>query len=83
MQFVQKSWHPVVAATLRGQIYNDTLAFGRGVDEVDLCEQQTDSASLASRDSEGTDAAMRTHLARQREALRELTCSQAQSRVGA
>jgi DNA-binding FadR family transcriptional regulator len=39
-------------------------------------------AALQSRDSEGADAAMRTHLTRQREALRDLSRAQAKSRVG-
>lgn len=83
MQLVQKSWHQEVAAALREQIYDDTVASGGVVDEVKLCAQQTGSASLASCDSEGTGAAMPTLLTLQREASRDLTRSQAQSRVGA
>ena len=41
-----------------------------------LSEHMTVLAALKSRDSEGAEAAMRTHLTRQREALRELTRSQ-------
>ena len=47
-----------------------------------LAEHMTVYAALQSRDSEGADAAMRTHLTRQREALRDLSHSQARSRVG-
>jgi DNA-binding GntR family transcriptional regulator len=46
-----------------------------------LSEHMTVYAALQSRDSEGADAAMRTHLTRQREALRALTREQAKSRV--
>lgn len=45
-----------------------------------LSEHMTVFAALKSRDSEGADAAMRTHLLRQREALRELARSQRSSR---
>jgi DNA-binding GntR family transcriptional regulator len=48
-----------------------------------LSEHLTVFAALKSRDSDGADAAMRTHLTRQREALRDLTRSQVKSRVGA
>jgi DNA-binding GntR family transcriptional regulator len=41
-----------------------------------LSEHLTVFAALKSRDSEGADAAMRTHLTRQREALRELARNQ-------
>jgi DNA-binding GntR family transcriptional regulator len=41
-----------------------------------LSEHMTVFAALQSRDSEGAEAAMRTHLTRQREALRELARSQ-------
>lgn len=41
-----------------------------------LSEHMSVFAALKSRDSEGAEAAMRTHLTRQREALRELTRSQ-------
>ena len=41
-----------------------------------LSEHMTVFAALKSRDSEGAEAAMRTHLTRQREALRELARSQ-------
>ena len=41
-----------------------------------LSEHMTVFAALKSRDSEGADAAMRTHLTRQREALRELASTQ-------
>ena len=41
-----------------------------------LSEHMTVFAALKSRDSEGADAAMRTHLTRQREALRELASAQ-------
>ena len=41
-----------------------------------LAEHLTVFAALKSRDSEGADAAMRTHLTRQRDALRELARSQ-------
>ena len=41
-----------------------------------LAEHLTVFAALKSRDSEGAEAAMRTHLTRQREALRELARSQ-------
>ena len=41
-----------------------------------LSEHMTVFAALKSRDSEGADAAMRTHLMRQRDALRELARSQ-------
>ena len=41
-----------------------------------LSEHMTVFAALKSRDSEGADAAMRTHLTRQREALRLLSRSQ-------
>ena len=41
-----------------------------------LAEHLTVFAALKSRDSEGAEAAMRTHLTRQREALRELANSQ-------
>ena len=47
-----------------------------------LAEHMTVYAALQSRDSEGADAAMRTHLTRQREALRDLSRAQAKSRVG-
>ncbi len=40
-------------------------------------------AAVKARDSEGADAAMRTHLTRQREALRELARSQVKSRLRA
>lgn len=45
-----------------------------------LSEHLAVFAALKNRDSEGAEASMRTHLTRQREALRELTCSQ-RSRV--
>ena len=38
-------------------------------------------AALKARDSEGADAAMRTHMTRQREALREVMRNQQKSRV--
>jgi DNA-binding GntR family transcriptional regulator len=38
-------------------------------------------AALKARDSEGADAAMRTHLTRQREALREVARQQQKSRI--
>jgi DNA-binding FadR family transcriptional regulator len=41
-----------------------------------LSEHMAVFAALKARDSEGADAAMRTHLTRQREALRELAKSQ-------
>ncbi len=41
-----------------------------------LSEHMTVFAALKSRDSEGAEAAMRTHLTRQRDALRELARSQ-------
>lgn len=41
-----------------------------------LCEHMSVFAALKSRDSEGAEAAMRTHLTRQREALRDLARSQ-------
>ena len=41
-----------------------------------LAEHLTVFAAMKSRDSEGADAAMRTHLARQRDALRELARNQ-------
>ena len=47
-----------------------------------LSEHMTVFAALRSRDSEGAEAAMRTHLLRQREALRDLTRNQ-RSRVAA
>lgn len=47
-----------------------------------LSEHMTVFAALQSRDSEGAEAAMRTHLLRQREALRDLTRNQ-RSRVAA
>jgi DNA-binding GntR family transcriptional regulator len=47
-----------------------------------LAEHMSIFAALKSRDSEGAEAAMRTHLTRQREALRELARSQ-HSRVAA
>jgi DNA-binding GntR family transcriptional regulator len=47
-----------------------------------LSEHMTVYAALQSRDSEGAEAAMRTHLLRQREALRDLTRNQ-RSRVAA
>lgn len=47
-----------------------------------LSEHQTVFAALKSRDCEGAEAAMRTHLLRQREALRELARNQ-KSRVAA
>jgi DNA-binding GntR family transcriptional regulator len=46
-----------------------------------LAEHLALFAALKARDSEGADAAMRTHLTRQREALRELASSQ-RSRLG-
>ena len=46
-----------------------------------LSEHMTVFAALKSRDSEGADAAMRTHLTRQREALRELACVQRTQRL--
>ncbi|MES2413724.1 MAG: GntR family transcriptional regulator [Pseudomonadota bacterium] len=46
-----------------------------------LSEHMTVFAALKSRDSEGAEAAMRTHLTRQREALRELAQSQKPSRI--
>ncbi len=46
-----------------------------------LSEHMTVFAALKSRDSEGAEAAMRTHLTRQREALRELARSQKPSRI--
>lgn len=46
-----------------------------------LSEHMTVFAALKSRDSEGAEAAMRTHLTRQREALRELARSQRPSRI--
>ena len=45
-----------------------------------LSEHLTVFAALKSRDSEGADAAMRTHLTRQREALRELASAQRNKR---
>lgn len=48
--------------------------------EQSLAEHLAVFASLKARDSEGADAAMRTHLTRQREALRELA-SQQKSRL--
>lgn len=48
-----------------------------------LAEHLTVYAALKSRDSQGAEAAMRTHLTRQREALRELAHQQAKSRVSA
>lgn len=45
-----------------------------------LSEHLAVFAALKNRDSEGAEASMRTHLTRQREALRELTCNQ-RSRV--
>ena len=46
-----------------------------------LSEHMTVFAALKSRDSEGADAAMRTHLSRQREALRGLACTQRTQRL--
>ncbi len=46
-----------------------------------LSEHMTVFAALKSRDSEGAEVAMRTHLTRQREALRELARSQKPSRI--
>lgn len=46
-----------------------------------LSEHMTVFAALKSRDSEGAEAAMRTHLMRQRDALRELARSQKPSRI--
>ncbi len=46
-----------------------------------LSEHMTVFAALKSRDSEGAEAAMRTHLTRQRDALRELARSQKPSRI--
>ena len=46
-----------------------------------LSEHMTVFAALKSRDSEGADAAMRTHLTRQREALRELAGRQRTQRL--
>lgn len=46
-----------------------------------LSEHMTVFAALKSRDSEGADAAMRTHLSRQREALRGLACMQRTQRL--
>ena len=48
-----------------------------------LSEHLSVYAALMSRDSEGADAAMRTHLTRQRDALRDLSRLQAKSRVAA
>lgn len=47
-----------------------------------LAEHLAVFAALKARDSEGADAAMRTHLARQREALREVARQNQKSRVG-
>lgn len=49
--------------------------------EQSLSEHLSVFAALKSRDSEGADAAMRTHLTRQREALRDLARSQQRSKV--
>lgn len=46
-----------------------------------LSEHMTVFAALRSRDSEGAEAAMRTHLTRQREALRDLARRQKPSRI--
>ena len=46
-----------------------------------LSEHMTVFAALKSCDSEGADAAMRTHLSRQREALRGLACTQRTQRL--
>ncbi|RZI95473.1 MAG: FCD domain-containing protein, partial [Variovorax sp.] len=46
-----------------------------------LSEHLAVFAALKARDSEGADAAMRTHLTRQREALREVARQQQKSRV--
>jgi DNA-binding GntR family transcriptional regulator len=48
-----------------------------------LSEHLSVYAALMSRDSDGAEAAMRTHLTRQREALRDLSRLQAKSRVAA
>jgi DNA-binding GntR family transcriptional regulator len=48
-----------------------------------LAEHLSVYAALISRDSEGAEAAMRTHLTRQREALRDLSRHQTKSRVAA
>lgn len=48
-----------------------------------LAEHLSVYAALMSRDSEGAEAAMRTHLTRQREALRDLSHHQTKSRVAA
>ncbi len=48
-----------------------------------LAEHLSVYAALMSRDSEGADAAMRTHLTRQRDALRDLSRLQTKSRVAA
>jgi DNA-binding GntR family transcriptional regulator len=48
-----------------------------------LAEHLSVYAALKSRDSEGAEAAMRTHLTRQRDALRELSRHQTKSRVAA
>ena len=48
-----------------------------------LTEHLSVYAALMSRDSDGAEAAMRTHLTRQREALRDLSRLQAKSRVAA
>ena len=48
-----------------------------------LAEHLSVYAALMSRDSEGADAAMRTHLTRQRDALRDLSRHQTKSRVAA
>jgi DNA-binding GntR family transcriptional regulator len=46
-----------------------------------LSEHMTVFAAIQSRDSDGAEAAMRTHLTRQREALRELSRSQRSTKV--
>ena len=48
-----------------------------------LSEHLSVYAALMSRDSDGAEAAMRTHLTRQRDALRDLSRLQAKSRVAA
>jgi DNA-binding GntR family transcriptional regulator len=48
-----------------------------------LAEHLSVYAALMSRDSEGAEAAMRTHLTRQRDALRDLSRHQTKSRVAA
>ena len=49
--------------------------------EQSLSEHLAVFAALKARDSEGADAAMRTHMTRQREALREVMRNQQKSRV--